>query len=80
MIEQQTNRQGRLITILSWDKFQASEQPVEQQVNNNRTTSEQQVNTIKRKKEEKNKRNHSIYGTADEKWGRYLIDSLLGDA
>lgn len=63
MIGQQTNRQGRLITILSWDKYQANEQSSEQQVNNKRTTSEQQVNTIKRKKEEKNKRNnHSSSG------------------
>lgn len=54
MIEQQTNRQGRLITILSWDKYQVNEQPNEQRVNNDRTTSEQRVNTIKRRKEIKN--------------------------
>lgn len=59
MIEQQTNRQGRLITIVSWDKFQFGEQHQEQQVNNNRTTSEQRVNTIKRKKEYKELNNHS---------------------
>lgn len=62
MIEQQTNRQGRLITILSWDKFQISEQPFAQQVNNNRTTSEQRVNTIKRRKEEKNTLSNNIIG------------------
>lgn len=81
MIEQRTDRQGRLITIVSWDEYQASEQPSEQRVNNERTTSEQRVNTIKRKKERKNiKNNNSNTATADEKWGRYLIDSLLGDA
>jgi DNA-binding transcriptional MocR family regulator len=81
MIEQRTNRQGRLITIVSWDEYQANEQPSEQRVNNERTTSEQRVNTITRKKERKNIRNnHSNTATADEKWGRYLLDSLLGDA
>lgn len=81
MIEQRTDRQGRLITIVSWDEYQANEQPSEQRVNNDRTTSEQRVNTITRKKERKNIKNHnSNTATADEKWGRYLIDSLLGDA
>lgn len=81
MIEQRTNRQGRLITIVSWDEYQASEQSSEQRMNNERTTSEQRVNTITRKKERKNIRNnHSNTATADEKWGRYLLDSLLGDA
>ena len=81
MIEQRTDRQGRLITIVSWDEYQANEQPSEQRVNNERTTSEQRVNTITKKKERKNIRNnHSNTATADEKWGRYLLDSLLGDA
>lgn len=81
MIEQRTDRQGRLITIVSWDEYQANEQSSEQRVNNERTTSEQRVNTITRKKERKNIKNHnSNTATADEKWGRYLIDSLLGDA
>ena len=81
MIEQRTDRQGRLITIVSWDEYQANEQSSEQRVNNDRTTSEQRVNTITRKKERKNIKNYnSNTATADEKWGRYLIDSLLGDA
>ena len=81
MIEQRTDRQGRLITIVSWDEYQASEQFSEQRVNNDRTTSEQRVNTITKRKEGKNiKNHHSNTATADEKWGRYLIDSLLGDA
>ena len=58
MIEQQTNNKSRLISICSWDKFQASEQQPEQQVNNNRTTSEQQVNTILRNKEYKELKNY----------------------
>ena len=50
MIEQQTNSQSRLITVLNWDMYQGSEQ----QMNNKRTASEQRVNTKReRKKEEK---------------------------
>ena len=40
-IEQQTNNHGRVITVLSWGKYNNYEQPV----NNQRTTSEQPVNT-----------------------------------
>ena len=49
-IEQQTDRQCRLITIVSWDKYQFNEQRNEQRVNNDRTTSEQRVNTNKESK------------------------------
>ena len=80
MIEQQTTRRGRLITILSWDIYQGSEPPFEQQVNNNRTTSEQQVNTYKRKKEEKNKKNNSYKQDKDKLWAANMLDSLIGDA
>lgn len=79
MIEQQTDRQGRLITIVSWDEYQVSEQSSEQRMNNERTTSEQRVNTITKKKERKNIKNNS-YNTADEIWKNYNIDSLIGDA
>ena len=49
MIEQRTNRQSRIVTVLNWDQYQTTEQ----QPNNDRTTSEQRVNTNKkeRKKE-----------------------------
>lgn len=79
MIEQRTDRQGRLITIVSWDEYQVNEQPSAQRVNNDRTTSEQRVNTITRKKERKNKRK-IINKTNDEIWDAYNIDSLVGDA
>lgn len=57
MIEQQTNSQSRLITVLNWDTYQGSEQ----QMNNKRTANEQQMNTIKesKKEERKNKNNTS---------------------
>lgn len=44
-IEQQTNSRNRIITIVSYGKYQDVEQPIEQQVNNKRTASEQPVNT-----------------------------------
>jgi hypothetical protein len=55
-IEQQTTSSSRLISILNWDKFQQSEQPFEQRVNNDRTTSEQRVNTNKELKKDNNLR------------------------
>lgn len=56
-IEQQTSNQNRLITIVSWDKYQEDEQQIEQQLNNKRTTTEQQVNTNKNVKNIKNDKN-----------------------
>lgn len=42
-IEQQVNRQGRLISIVAWHRYQISEQQSEQRVSNERATSEQQM-------------------------------------
>lgn len=44
-IEQQTCSKGSLITLVNWDKYQKSEQQIEQRVNSEWTASEQQVNT-----------------------------------
>lgn len=61
-IEQRTDRQCRLITIVSWNEYQEGEQGIEQRLNNERTTSEQRVNTKKeRKKEIKKEGNKDIY-------------------
>ena len=49
-IEQRTDRQKSVITIVRWDEYQKSEQQTEQRVNNDRTTSEQRVNTIQERK------------------------------
>ena len=57
-IEQQTNNQGSLISILNWYKYQGSEQQIEQQVNNEWTATEQRVNTNNNEKEYKRMRNH----------------------
>lgn len=56
-IEQQSTSRGRLITILSWSKYQSTEQQIEQRANNHRTTSEQQVNTNKNVKEREKVKN-----------------------
>lgn len=52
-IEQRKTTTNRLITVLNWSEYQASEQQIEQQVNNDRTTIEQQVNTLQQYKEVK---------------------------
>lgn len=78
MIEQQTTRYGRLITILSWNIYQGSEQPNEQQVNNNRTTSEQQPNTYKRNKEINNKKNISYKQDKDKEWNQRMASIMYG--
>jgi len=66
-IEQQTSNKNRLISIVSWDMYQQSEQQNEQQVNNKWTTSEQQVNTNKnvRSKECKNVKNDDVSASAE---------------
>jgi hypothetical protein len=53
-IEQRTDMQSRIITILNWNEYQKNEQRNEQGLNNDRTTSEQRVNTNKNVKKEKN--------------------------
>ena len=64
-IEQQTNFHDRVISIISWDEYQQSEQQDEQQVNSNRTASEQQVNANKNIKNIKNNKNNNyIYSPA----------------
>ena len=52
-IEQRTDHQCSLITVLNWEKYQVCEQRNEQQVNNDRKTSEQRVNTNELKEEYK---------------------------
>jgi len=51
LIEQRTDRQCTLISIVRWNDYQENEQQTEQRVNNERTTSEQRVNTKKESKE-----------------------------
>ena len=65
-IEQQKTSHGTVITVVNWDKYQKSEQPNEQQVNNQRTTSEQPVNNLPIIKECKNEINKEIYKENDD--------------
>lgn len=59
-IEQQNCGKFRIISILNWDKFQLSEQQIEQQMNNRRTTDEQQMNTDNKVKKEKKVKEKNI--------------------
>ena len=63
-IDQQTNRHSSLITILSWDDYQKSDQQMtnkwptdDQQMTNNRPTDDQQMTTNKNVKKKKNVNN-----------------------
>ena len=47
LIEQRTDRQKTLITVIKWAKYQEYEQLTEQRLNNDRTTTEQRLNTPK---------------------------------
>lgn len=64
-IEQLTDHKCRLISIVSWDKYQMREQPIEQQMNNCRTTGEQLVNTKEERKNIKNIKNNHNKRTQD---------------
>ena len=77
LIEQQTDRHCTLITIVQWDKYQESEQPTEQEVNNQRTTSEQPVNTKKESKESKERNNNNVQLENEfvELWDLYPKDA-----
>jgi len=69
MIEQLTNNRSRLISILNYDQYQASEQPV----NNQRTTNEQQMNTnnnVNNKKNEKKEEIDQVLAYLNEKLGK----------
>ena len=75
-IEQQTTNKNRIITIVSWNDYQKSEQQSEQQMNNKRTTDEQQMNTynndnnINNEKKEINIAFEVFWNKYDKKVGR----------
>lgn len=64
-IEQQTNKQNRVISILSWELYQNNEQ----QMNNERTTSEQRVNTDNNDNNDNNEKKINI--SFDDFWDEY---------
>lgn len=71
-IEQRTDRQCRLISIVKWSEYQEDEQRNEQQVNNDRTTSEQRVNTNKESKEREELKKVNRYSSST----REIVDYL----
>lgn len=76
MIEQQTNSQNRLISIVSWNTYQICGQPSEQQMNNERTTSEQRVNTTEESKKGIREKNYYISYSTSEEQPVKTLDSL----
>lgn len=66
LIDQQTFPYGSLITILSWDKHQKSDQQNDQQMTNEWPTSDQQVTTTEERKERKKERNIFYPPTVEE--------------
>lgn len=60
-IEQRTDRQCRLISIVNWSEYQNDEQRNEHQVNNDRTTSEQRVNTKQEHKNIRTQTHNNLY-------------------
>jgi DNA-binding transcriptional regulator YhcF (GntR family) len=77
-IEQRKTNQGTVITVLNWDKYQQSEQPNEQQVNNERTTGEQRVNNLPIIRECNNGNNGNNGSRGRHKHGTYQ-NVLLSD-
>jgi hypothetical protein len=72
-IEQQTNSRNRIITILSWDAYQKSEQ----QMDSPRTASEQPVDTNNKNNNNKNDNNEKNKSEFDNFWNLY--DKKVGD-
>jgi hypothetical protein len=60
-IEQRTDRQCRLISIVNWEEYQNDEQRNGQRVNNEWTTSEQRVNTKQTHKHKNTETHKNIY-------------------
>ena len=67
LIEQQTGSHSRLITIVSWEKYQTTEHQFEPQLNTNWTTTEHQLNTIEESKKVISIYKDPIIGAREEK-------------
>lgn len=77
-IEQQKSSTSRLITIINWDKYQNTEQQIEQPVNNERTTSEQPLNTKQEFKNAKNNTNTRFVKPSVEEINAYCSERKNG--
>ena len=76
-IEQQKTTKNRVISIVNWEKYQASEQQIEQQMNNKRTTNEQQMNTDNKRKKERSKKEESNnirpQSVSESVWSDFMV-------
>lgn len=82
-IEQQSSNQNRLITIVSWNKYQQDEQQDEQQVNNECTTDEQQMNnkcTTDEQRVNTNKNVKNIKNDKNDKNDKNVITTTVDDS
>lgn len=79
-IEQRMSNGNRLITIISWELYQGTEQQVEQPMNNQRTTSEQPVNTNKNERIKEVKKDNKYTGSFEEFWSAYPRKKDKGNA
>ncbi len=70
-IEQLTTPQGRLISVLNWDLYQANDLQSGQQVGNDCPTSGQQVGTNNNDKKEKNDKNNKYSSEFELFWSNY---------
>ncbi len=61
MIEEQTTKKFRLISVVKYDGYQSSEEVNEEQLRNKRGTSEEQVDTNKNDNNENNEKNENKY-------------------
>jgi hypothetical protein len=66
MIEEQTTRKFRLISVINYNKYQSSEEQNEEQVRNKRGTSEEQVDTNKNDKNDNNEKNDNNIVASDD--------------
>lgn len=77
-IDQQMSNKCRLISILNWDKYQISDQQIDQQVTNNRPTSDQQVTTKQECKNKKNVKNERYYsGYSRDEWESLPLEERI---
>ena len=76
----ETTKTGTLVTIVNWDKYQATgdecNQVSNQEVTKNQPTGNQQVTTIKNDKNDKNDKNIFIYNDAEKNRKRISLANL----
>lgn len=77
MIEEQTTKRFRLISVINYQDYQSSEEVNEEQVRNKRGTSEEQVDTTKNDKELRRMKKNEEGETPTQKMKRFLENPEL---